>query len=166
MTVDAVVRESDATQDARLVGTWAEVNGKSRATVTLDGGVYAIEFTDDDGAVVHYEARLGQLGGAAVLDVQVSTAKTPSTHAEVSAMIRGHQVVRVQVSGDTASIALLKTETLKQALSDKSVTLEYISDQDRLILLGNTAALRATLGPYVRRPGAFDDAGEWRRVKP
>ena len=60
-SVDAVVPESEATFDARLLGSWRTVEGDDRAVITRGSGkAYTIVYTSK-GKMAQFEARDSRL---------------------------------------------------------------------------------------------------------
>jgi len=166
VSVDAVVPSSAATFDARLVGRWAEVDGKDRAVVTRDSNGYAISYTDGDGKVGRYEAHLGRLGKQLVLDVTPASRNSDAGVPEGAMLIRGHVLFAIGIAADSVRVALLKTDSLRAALKGGTVRMAYGSDHDQLILTDPTTALRGALTAYLARPGVLDDPSTFRRVTP
>jgi len=164
VSVDAVVPASAATYDARLVGRWAEVDGKARAEVTRDSNGYAISYTDGEGKVGRYEAHLGRLGKRLVLDVTPASRETGLP--EAAMVIRGHVLFAIDIAADSLSLASIALDSLRAALVRGTVRLSYHIDHDQLILTGPTTALRGALTAYLERPGVLDDPGTFRRVAP
>jgi hypothetical protein len=166
VSVDAVVPASAARYDARLVGRWAEVDGKDRADVTRDSNGYAITYTDGDGKVGHYEAHLGFLGKQLVLDVAPASRKSDTEIQEGAMLIRGHALFVMTIASDSLRLALLQPDSLRAALERGTVRLTYRTDHDQLILMDATMALRSALTAYLLRPGMLDDPSTFRRITP
>jgi len=167
VSVDAVVPSSTATFDPRLVGRWAEVDGRDRAEVMRDSNGYAITYTDGDGKVGHYEAHLGFLGKQLVLDVAPASRKADAEIQEGAMLIRGHALfVMMTIASDSLRFAMLKPDSLRGALERGTVRLSYRSDHDQLILMDATTALRSALMAYMGRPGVLDDPSTFRRITP
>ena len=62
VALDAIVPETEAIFDPRLVGTWELVSSSDRAVISrASDHTYAIEFTSE-GKVSRFQARLGSLG--------------------------------------------------------------------------------------------------------
>lgn len=164
VSVNPVVNTSAATFDARLVGTWQEADGKDRIVVTRgDANLYAIDYTDSDGQVGHFEAHLGRLGQRTVLDVQ-PTARESSPMPEGASMIRGHIVYVVTITADSVRMSLFDPKALRAAIKSKSVSMASFDDHDQVVLTGDTGELQRALGAYIERKGALDEPSTWRRV--
>jgi len=167
VSIDAVVPATAATYDARLVGRWAEVDGKDRAEVTRDSNGYAITYTDGDGKVGHYEAHMGFLGKQLVLDVTPASRESDAEIQEGAMLIRGHALfVMMTLASDSFRFAMLKPDSLRAALERGTVRLSYRTDHDQLILMDATTALRSALTAYMGRPGVLDDPSTFRRITP
>lgn len=166
VSVQPVVTAASSTFDARLVGHWAEVDGKDRIVVSRgDANTYDIEYTDSDGRVGTFEARLGRLGQRTVLDVQPAPRES-SPMPEAASLIRGHVIYVLAVATDSVRVSLLNPKALREAIKAKAAALGSFDDHDQLVLTGNTGEVNRALGSYIERPGALDEPSAWRRVRP
>jgi len=69
LSVNPVIPESDAVFDPQLIGSWEEISGSDRATISRGtGNNYEIEYTTQ-GKTGRFEARLGTLAGHRILDI-------------------------------------------------------------------------------------------------
>ncbi len=165
LSIEPVVPESAATVDARLLGNWNEVEGSGQVAISVAGtNGYALAYTDSDGQVGRFEARLGRLGRYLVLDVRPAARDSGRRAPEAGALIRGHVLLTVEFAGDSARIALLQPDSLHAAVVGGALRLSQIANDDQLILTGTTDELWRGLGPYLARPGALDPQGVWRRI--
>ncbi len=166
VSVEPVVPSSAATFDVRLLGRWTEVDGKDRAVVSRgDSNGYAIEYTDGEGKVGRFEARLGRLGPRLVLDVRPAARESEPALTEAAMLIRGHVLFVIDIAADSVRIAMLKPEALRSALMNKSVQMAHVDDRDRLVLTGTSEELRRVLAGYMERSGALDEPGTWRKER-
>ena len=165
LSTDAVVSESDAIFDPRLIGAWQDTSGGDRVIVSRAGAKgYAIEYTDGAGKVARLEGRLGQLGKRMVLDVWATPREADVVDPYRALLIPGHLLVALTVGDGEIRTAPLEPDTLIPRLHSGEVPLTYVLDHGRAILNGTTAQLRASLGPYIQRSGALVDPGTWRRT--
>lgn len=149
--------------DPRLIGTWEESAGGDRAVVSLaTDNSYVIEYTSD-GKAVRFEARLGRLGEFLVLDVWPSPRDDELPRPYADLLIAGHLLFAVDIGPDEIRVATLEPDSLAAALSAGMVTLVTSDPDDQMILHGTTEDLRAALGPYLGRLGAFAEADIWLR---
>ena len=166
VSTETVVPEADATFDERLLGAWAEVKGSDTAVVARGAGTaYTISYTTEDGTG-RFAARLGRLGDRVVLDAWPTPKERELPGAYTATLVAAHVVVAVDVSGDSLRIALLEADSLRKALEAGSTRLPWTIERNRVVLRGTTAELRAALGPWVARPGAFDKGSTFRRIGP
>jgi len=164
LSIDAVVSESDANFDARLLGAWEEVSGFHRAVVSrASESTYAIEYTSD-GKVTRLEARLGSLDGRSVLDVWPTPRDGDLPEGYAGLMVAGHLLFLIDVSTNEISIAMLEPDSLLAGLRTEQPRLGYRRSEDQLVLYGTTEELRAALGPYLAKPGALVEPDVWRRA--
>lgn len=164
LSIDAVVSESDATFDQRLLGTWEEVSGSDRAVVSRAAdNTYAIEYTSD-GKVGRFETRLGRLGERLVLDVWPAPLKTdlPAPYADL--LVPGH-LLAFDLGPNEMRVAMLEPDPLLAALRAGDVRLAHRRSDDRLILQGTTGELRPALAAYAARSGALGEPSVWRRAR-
>ena len=165
LSIDAVVSESDANFDARLLGAWEEVSGSDRAVVSrASESTYAIEYTSD-GKVTRLEARLGSLDGRSVLDVWPTPRDGDLPEGYAGLMVAGHLLFLIDVSTNEISIAMLEPDSLLAGLRTEQPRLGYRRSEDQLVLYGTTEELRAALGPYLAKPGALMEPDVWRRAQ-
>lgn len=163
VSVDAVIPDSAATFDSRLLGAWEEVGGSDRAVVTRDsGGSYTIAYTGDMGTA-QLSARLGRLGPRLVLDVWPAKPENRSEGPATDLMIPGHVLLALEIAGDSVVVAALDADTLLAALRSRALRLASTEAVNQLVLLGRTDDLRAGLTPYVSRQHAWDEPGVYRR---
>ena len=164
VTLDAIVPESDAIFDPRLVGTWADVSSSDLAVISrISDHTYAIEYTSE-GKVSRFQARLGSLGGRLVLDVWATPGdgEVPDLYAEI--MIAGHTLFVLDIGSDEVTSAAPELDSLMLHLRTEEPLLTYRLLDDQLILHGTTEQLRAALGAYLASPVALAEPTVWRRV--
>jgi hypothetical protein len=165
LSIDAVVPESGADLDERLLGTWTEVDGSDSAVISrIDAWTYGIEYTTD-GRTGRFQARLGRLGGRMVLDVLPTPPDSAIPRPYAEAMIPAHALFTVEIAQDSLRIAALDADTLRAFIRSGRVRLAAVESDDQLVLTGATAQLRSALGTYLGRPQAWNDPGTWRRVR-
>lgn len=164
LSVYPVVSESDATFDARLLGSWEEVSGSDRAVVTRGpDNTYAIEYAAG-GKVTKLLARLGRLSERAVLDVWPAEPDSASQDLSAAFAIPGHLLVALNVRSEEVRISLLDPDSLRVALRSGHIRLDHRLQAERPILRGTTEQLRAALAAHITRPGALSSPESWRRA--
>jgi hypothetical protein len=165
LSIDAVVPESLATFDQRLLGTWEEVSGSDRAVVSRSTeNRYEIEYTSS-GNVARLEARLGRLGDRLVLDVWPAPPEADLPQAYAPLLIAGHLLVALEVGQNEVRVAAFERDSLLAALHAGTVRLTYKHSGDQLVLQGATEDVRSALASYTALPGAFSEPGVWRRAR-
>jgi hypothetical protein len=165
ISVDAVVRDENATFDQRLVGNWVDASdtGASASVSRESPTSYRIMFTDD-GKTGRFEARLGRLGNRMVLDVWPEPADSEIGEPYRGALIPGHLVFVVEIGADQVTASALSADSLRAAIKSGRVKLDTLGDR-QMILTGPTTALRAALAAHIARPGVLDDPATFRRVR-
>jgi hypothetical protein len=162
LSIDAVVPESSAAFDPRLLGAWEEVGGSDRAVVTRDsGGSYTIAYTDDKGTA-QLRARLGRLGPRLVLDVWPAKQEDQSEGPATDLMVPGHVLLALELAGDSAVVAALDPDTLLAAARSRALRLASTEAGNQLVLLGRTDELRSGLTAYMSRPHVWGRPGVYR----
>lgn len=164
VALDAIVPESDAMFDPRLVGTWEEVSGSDLAVISgASDHAYAIEHTSE-GEISRFQARLGSLGGRLVLDVWATPddGEVPQLYADI--MVAGHTLFVLDIGSDEVSAAALDLDSLLNHLrSEQPFPHRQLDEQ--LVLHGTTDQLRAALGTHLASPGILAEPSVWRRVR-
>jgi hypothetical protein len=166
VSVDAVVSDTNATFDQRLIGNWVDADDPdARATVTRESPTsYRIMFTDD-GKTGKFEARLGRLGARMVLDVWPEPADSEIAEPYRGALIPGHLLFVVEIGADRITAATLDTDSLRAAIKAGRLKLDTLRANRQMILTGPTDALRAALPAHLARPGAVEKPAVFRRVR-
>lgn len=164
VTLDAIVPESDAMFDPRLVGTWEEVSGSDIAVISqASDHTYAIEFTSE-GHVTRFQARLDSLGGRLILDVWATPGdgEVPGPYADL--MVAGHTLFVLDIGSDEVTAAALEPDSLLTHLGTEQPLLEHRLLDEQLVLHGTTDQLRTVLGAYLASSGTLAEPIVWRRV--
>ncbi len=165
LSIEPVVSESEATFDARLLGSWESEDGSERAVVSRAADAdYAIAYTDEDGKTGHFEARLGRLGEQLILDVWPAAREGDMAGPDAGLWLVGHLPLALTLEADALQIAELDADMMLTALRAGDVRLTYTRYNDRLILLDKTDALRRALTAYLRRPAVLMTY-TWRRTQ-
>lgn len=164
LSIDPVVPDSMAIFDPRLIGSWQEEDGTTRATVRrAEGNTYHIDYVSGRDTS-RYVARLGRLGEQMVLDVRYRPSQDDG-RSDDDLMVAGHLLLSVDIGTDMLRTRLIDSDTLGTAIRNGVVPLPATRSDKNLVLLGTTPQLRAALQPYLSRPGAWDDPATWKRVR-
>ena len=164
VALDAIVPESDAIFDSRLVGTWEDVSSSDLAVISrASDHTYAIEHTSD-GKISKFQARLGSLGGRLVLDVWPTPGdgEVPALYADL--MVAGHTLFVLDIGSDEVTTAALDLDSLLLHLRTAQPLLPHRLLEEQLVLLGTTDELRASLGAHLASANVLDEPTVWRRV--
>ncbi len=166
LSVEPVVPESEATFDARLLGSWESVEGSEHAVASRAGDAgYAIAYTDGEGKTGHFQARLGLLGDNLILDVWPALPEDDMAGPDEGLLVKGHMPLALKLEADTVQVAELDSDVLLAAIRAGDVPLSYARSDDRLILLDTTDALRRALTAYLERDGVLGETLTWRRME-
>lgn len=165
LSVNPVLKESDAVFDPQLIGSWEEISGTDRANITRGtANNYEIEYTSE-GKTGKFEARLGKLGEHLILDVWAAPRKgeLPDPYADI--LLSGHLQFFLEIGANEVALTTLDPDSLLKALKSKQVQLSYRQTTDEFILTGTTEELRKGLGTYLTIPNALPKREKWQRAK-
>jgi hypothetical protein len=169
LTVDAVVPPGESAFDPALLGVWEggweDDSASARAVIlTEDEQTYFIDYTAEDGERTgSFEARLGRLGDRVVLEVWPAEDDGASPVQDDLA-VPGHLLFFLDNTGDAIRVSVLEPDSVALALEQGALGLPSRTLEGRIVLLGESDALRAALGPLVARGEILSDVGSWRRV--
>ena len=159
-----VITPADATFDERLLGSWEEIGGPDRATVTRGAaGTYAIVLTNAHDTT-RLDARLGRLGDRVVLDVWPVPRETELPSGYASLLLPGHVLLVMEIGAQEVAYSILEADTLLAVMEKAPAAPPYDTTGRRLALHGTSAELRALLTPHLGRPGALSNVERMRRV--
>ena len=164
ITADPVIAETDATFDARLLGTWEEVGGTDRATIVRGASNgYVIEYTDKEG-LARFEARLGTLGGRQVLDVwpEPRRGEIPTQYTDL--LLPAHLALVLTIAQDEVHFSLVDAGVLVKSLGEGPASMTHSRIGHRTVLHGTTAELRTALAAHLARGDALDSPAVFRRA--
>ncbi|HUF26596.1 MAG TPA: hypothetical protein VMM18_06410 [Gemmatimonadaceae bacterium] len=163
LSLHPVVTTSDAIFDPRLLGRWELDSGVYAVITRADSQTYEIRLTED-GLTGRFEARLGQLGGRLVLELQASPGdKAMQQYAPL--VIRGHFLYVIELRDDELRLASFDREAVRSAVRQGEVQLEIIEQEDTWMMLDDTRQLRTALGALLSRTGMLDqDDVVWHRA--
>ena len=164
ITADPVITEADATFDGRLLGTWEEVGGSDRATVTRGtGDRYVIEYADKQG-VARYEARLGTLGGRLVLDLWPEPRRGEIPKQYTDMLLPVHLALALTITQDEVRFSLLAADAMVKSLGDGASPIAHSRAGHRTVLHGTTAELRTAFAAHLARGDALESPAAFRRA--
>ncbi len=171
ITINPMIRESEAIFDARLLGDWKEVDGSDHANFTRStGNSYEIEFTSE-GETGRFGARLGYLGEQMVLDVWPKPRSGEVPDPYTALLLAGHLQLFPVISDNEISVAIINADALLSTLQSGKVRMPYKhskevtanTDDEGLILTGTTEELRKSLGKYCLNPAVFER--DWMNLR-
>ena len=148
--------------DPALVGVWEEPKDKDRIHfATRESKHYEMWIEDWNKDQKRYKetfrtlCKLVKLGDALYLDL--------SQEPDKETAIKGHAVIRIQLSGNSLKTASLEAKWMdaqlrRKALAHQRILMNKERKEYRTILSASTPALQAFYRKHARTPGAF---GEW-----
>ena len=164
VALEAIVPESEAIFDPRLVGTWELVSSSDVAVISrASDHSYAIEYLSE-GKVSRFQARLGSLGDRPVLDVWATPSEGDVSEVYAGIMVAGHTLLVLDIGAGEVTAAALDLDALLVHLRTGQPALPHRLLDEQLVLHGTTAQVRATLGAYLASSGTLAEPMVWRRV--
>jgi hypothetical protein len=164
LSTDAVIADSVATLDDRLLGTWKEHDGEDSAVVTRDSGnAYRIAYSSALGTGT-FAGRLGRLGGRTVMDFSPTPRKSELPEAYENYLLPLHVLLTVDLAADTLRIATLDCDSLRAALQAGRVRLGYGEVGNRVMLFATGEQFRQAIAPHLTAPGSLTRQATWRKV--
>lgn len=163
-SVSPVVTDSDATYDARLIGSWQTTDGRERAIISAaPEGSYAIAYADNEAKAGRFHARLGRIGAYEILDLTPDDPAPDASDVYRSLVLRTHGIVIVDSIAGTLQTRMLHSDSLKAYLARTPNALAHAIVDSAVLITAPSSDTRRFLGDYLRRPGVLDDATSWRR---
>ena len=169
LTVDDMVPLQGSEFSPALLGVWEGKwegdSASARAVISAaDGQTYLIDYTAEDGERTGtFEARLGRLGDRLVLDVWPGGDER-ETPVQDDLAVPGHLLFFLDTIGDAIRVSVLDPDSVAHALEQGALGLPSRALEGRTILLAESDALRAALGPFVARGELVAEVGSWRRT--
>jgi len=162
LTTEAVITDSHAMFDPRLLGQWEVPADSERVEVSRgEGNSYRITFTEAKGETAQYSARLGRIGDRLMLEVQPAdpTAQLPAGEL----FVPQHLLLGIEIGETEVRIALLEVDSIRAAVKSGRLRGAHEVSGNRLVLSGTTNELRTQLSAVLARPGVFAEWGIWTR---
>jgi hypothetical protein len=165
--VSEIVPEDESRFDARLLGAWVTEDGRESATITGDSASgYEILYRDTDGKENPLEARLGTIGGFAVLDVRPAEVTLAQGDIYTSLLLRLHAPLVIDSVGRILRFRLLESDSLEQFLEREPGAVPHTLIEHEVVLTARTPELRRFLAAFLRRPGVLGEPATWMRPDP
>lgn len=160
LTLDAIVPESAAIFDVRLIGAWEQ--GSDRAVFARGpGNSYTIEYTSD-GRTGTFEGRLGRLGDRLVLDIQPAPGGGDLPEPYAGLLVGAHVLLALEIGNNEVRVAALDSDRFRAAPPSHIPFVRRSNDQ--LILYGTAQELAPALASYLGRPDVLATPDVWRRA--
>ncbi len=169
LAIDEVVPPQESEFDPALIGLWegtweGDSAAASAVITTADTHTYLIDYTAEDGERTgSFEARLGRLGDRVALEVWPAEDDGYSTVQDDLA-VPGHLLFFLDTIGDAIRVSVLEPDSVALALEQGALGLPSRTLEGRTVLLAESDALRAALGPFVARGELLAEVGSWRRT--
>jgi hypothetical protein len=165
--ISPVLRPEELAFDRALLGEWIEAEPEDaahpqRATVAADSSDgYRITYQDEDGHLNHFVGQLGRFAGLRVLELGPAPAHSDVEGEYSRALqlpLRTLLVVSV-LDASQVRFALLEPEVLERALQAEPHPTPWVrTDDDRVVLTADAAALREFLHGHLARPGTVGES--------
>jgi hypothetical protein len=150
------VDKQDRVVDGRLVGTWLTEDKESAVIESRDSD-YVVSYTDKDGKLGSFDARLGRLGSRWVLDLSPQgSAVVAASDAYKALLLPAHTFLLFDSIGARIRVSGLKPDSLEAYLERQPTAVAHVKVEDDVVLSAPTAELRVFLERYVNRPGVLE----------
>ncbi len=167
-----IYTEDDIIYDPALIGTWLGEDDEILAIRQHDAldNAYLMTYTDSDGDIGEFDARLVDIEGYTFLDVYpIPNEQSEDDHSQYLLIPTHGNVMVTQIEPDFIFV-VMDEEWLADYLEDNPDALkhEYAnydpSDQGRLIVTASTEDLQAFLIEHIGTEGAYGDPVTYSRL--
>ena len=150
--------------DSTLVGTWENPEDGSTAVVTGENPPdYVVLFTDDDGKLAHFDARLGRLGAHRVLDLAPNASALGDQSALYQSLLLPlHSFV---VTAGELIFRMVEPDSLDHLLRRNPGVVAHRPGQGEMgpVLTAETPEVRRFFAELIRRPGVLGETQRFVR---
>ncbi|MCK9409616.1 MAG: hypothetical protein WCX28_03985 [Bacteriovoracaceae bacterium] len=149
--------ERQAVLLASLIGTW-ENNEETYTFEPLQGNNYrlVIRPKDEKDSSV-YSVLSGKIGSDWFLD------SFPIVNSKEHHYLSMHVITKMTLNGDTLTLAMLESDWLLKAITEKKITVQHVKRENEIILTGSTEELRRFITLSGSEEEAFPDVSVFIR---
>lgn len=165
-------QEKDLVFDPRLLGEWQE-KGETNdvemwAFERASTNAYKLTVTEKDGKRGQFSAHLFKLKSEYFLDIIPTECEMSPSQAEwvALAMFPGHLLLRVTQMEPELKLAAFNYDKLAKLLEENPRVIAHHTENERIILTGNTSALQRFVMARLAEGELFDKPGEMIRKTP
>jgi hypothetical protein len=164
LTLEPLLGDADVIREPLLSGTWVQDHDGTRIVVAEDDASgYRVQFLSGEDSI-WLGGRLGRLAGRLVMELTPAPPDHEVRELYRSLLVPGYLIMAVEPRGDSLFTAQLELDSIGAALSDGRLDLEASLEDQRAVLHGTAARLRAALEPYMLRPEVWSEPTGWRRL--
>ena len=169
-SVHPFYRDKDVLFDHGLLGIWREDDSEKPRTWTFkrdgDSRTYHLEMLSSDGKTGSFRAHLFRLHGDCFLDLIAEESKLAPDQLDVvgASLIPGHLLLRVSSAGETFEVAWMDWDWLTDYLKANPRSLRHMVEDDRPILIAETADLQRFVRRHLKSGKLFKEPTTLRRV--
>jgi hypothetical protein len=162
-SIQPAYTDKTRTYDAKLVGTWVSDEDEEYVFTMSDTtrGKYTL-VSDQGGSQARFEAVLFQLGGSAFIDIYPDAPETENTF-YMDHLLRVHNILRVEMDGDTLWVQDFDAEWLQDAITKKKVKVANVPLDGAILLTGTTSELQTFVAKYAKSKEAFSEPAKFVR---
>lgn len=155
-TLDTVILDPVAMPE--LAGVWRSSDGDSFRVTAVDGpGLLIVPLEDPAAVSVH--ATIGRLGEHLVVEYW------PAIGSRTETWPVGRILLSMTLRGEEVILRSFDVDSIRRALSDRTLDLPYlVHDGDNIVLGGTSEETAAALDRYTRPSRFTSDSVVWRRV--
>lgn len=164
-SLNSVLLPSDVDYDGRLLGTWQDPDSGEKATIVeASGEAYLITYVDEDGKAARFRAQLGELADRRVLELAPLDDLDDRADVLKSLLLPLYGMVIIDSVDEEIRFRLLEPDSIRQFLVDNPGAASHLMQNDRVVLTGSTAELRAFFGALLALDGILGEETVWQRV--
>lgn len=168
-SVSPFVTDADLVDEPRLAGSWQDAEGRENAVISAapaGKGRFEITYTDKEGKVGRFEARLARIGNFRILDLQPAEPLPAANDVYRSMILRAHGALIIDSVTTVLAFRMIQTDSLKAYLKRNPQRIRHTLEDNSVLLTDSTEAVQRFVMELVRQPGYLDEGEVWRRRKP
>jgi hypothetical protein len=160
VTVDAVITESGAIADDRILGDWRAVGGDEYAHVVRGQGKdYRVTYRNKEDTVEAW-VRLGKIGAVLAIDVYPGRDSWKAMDG-----LPTHSVYAIDLYGDSIAVRGFNIDSVLTRLATGQIRVPYSTVEDNVVLHGEPTGMRAAMAQLIGQSALLNDRAVYRRER-
>jgi hypothetical protein len=161
-SVAPFVTDAEQVREPRLAGTWRD-NRETAVITTVDSVNFAVEYTDRNGKVGRFHARVGTLADYRVIDLQPDAPVQSANAVYESLLIRGHGLVVIDSVTDVLAFRILNADSVKSYLRRNPRSIKHTLIGEGVMITGTSEDASRAFAQLIRRKDFLGEASVFRR---